>query len=214
MSKIQVFDYSAKNFPLDSHQSCSICLLELLSDKCTIWVSKAQFLSHLGPQSKSKFLSLITFSKRFHWFHFSMASHAHCKYFKMCGEYGPQRLFGPRNFGIFSGLWSFSQNCFTGFVSVFGNRPIGAIFRGMLNIGLRGPISGSFWAPKQMIIQVFSHFLKYFLLVSHHSCFTCVLGYIIMRCPTGSIFGPSVKVVAGLVRPSGLMFTIFILILP
>ena len=152
MSKIQVFDYSAKNFPLDSHQSCSICLLELLSDKCTIWVSKAQFLSHLGPQSKSKFLSLITFSKRFHWFHFSMASHAHCKYFKMCGEYGPQRLFGPRNFGIFSGLWSFSQNCFTGFVSVFGNRPIGAIFRGMLNIGLRGMADRALlaWYPRHL----------------------------------------------------------------
>ena len=39
----------------------------------------------------------------------------------------------------------------------------------------RGPISGSFRAPRENMIQVFSHFLKYFPLVSHQSYLTCYL---------------------------------------
>ena len=57
---------------------------------CKIWASKAQFLGHFGSQSKKNFWCLVTFSKRLHWFHKSIASHAHSKYFQMCGEYGPQ----------------------------------------------------------------------------------------------------------------------------
>ena len=52
---------------------------------------KAQFLGHFGPQSKTNFWCLVTFSKSSHWFHNSIASYAHSKYFYMCGEYGPQR---------------------------------------------------------------------------------------------------------------------------
>ena len=51
---------------------------------------------------------------------------------------------------------------------------IWATFRGVLNIGPRGPISGSFWAPK--IDHNSSHFIRYFPMVSHHSRFTCLLG--------------------------------------
>ena len=79
--KIQVFEYFVETFGLDSHQSCFICALELLSETCKIWASKAQFLGHFGPQSKKNFWRLVTFSKSFHWFHNSIDSHAHCKYF-------------------------------------------------------------------------------------------------------------------------------------
>ena len=48
------------------------------------------------------------------------------------------------------------------FASVLVYMSIWATFSGMLNIGLWGLISGSFCAPKKNMIQVFSHFLKYF----------------------------------------------------
>ena len=156
--KIQVFEYSVEKFGLDSHQSCFICALEILSEMCKIWASKAQFLGHFGPQSKKTFWCLVTFSKSFHWFHNSIASHAHSKYYKMCGEYGPQRTnfwatLGPQT-SQNSDLWSFSQKFPTGFASVLQCMSIWATFRGVLNIGPRAPISGSFWAPKYIIIQV------------------------------------------------------------
>ena len=105
-------------FPLDSHQSCFICLLELLSEMCTIWASKAQFLGHFGPKIKSKLWTLVTFSKIFDYFHISINSHAHCKYFRRCVEYGHQRsnfgaILGPQ-ISKNSGLWSFSQKVSTG----------------------------------------------------------------------------------------------------
>ena len=43
------------------------------------------------PQIKSKFRSLVIFSISFHWFHISIASHAHCEYFYRCREYRPKR---------------------------------------------------------------------------------------------------------------------------
>ena len=138
--------------------------------------SKAQFLGHFGPQSKSNFLCLVTFTKSLYCFFISIASHAHLKYFSMCGEYGPQRpdfwaTSGPKiseNYG----LWSFSQKFSIGLTLVLVYTSIWATFGGVLKIGLWGPISGSFWATKFIIVQVFSHFLNYFPLVLHHSCFT------------------------------------------
>ena len=79
--KIQAFEYFVDTLGLDSHQSCFICALELLSDMCKIWASKAQFLCNFGPKSKKNFWCLVIFSKSFHWFYNSIASHAHPKYF-------------------------------------------------------------------------------------------------------------------------------------
>ena len=47
-----------------------------------------------------------------------------------------------------SGLWSFSQNISTGFVSLFVYLSIWATFRGVLNIGPIGPISTVNLGPK------------------------------------------------------------------
>ena len=52
---------------------------------------------------------------------------------------------------------------------------IGATFTYVYNMGLKCPISGSFWAPKKVKILVFGHFLKKFSLASHQYCFTCSL---------------------------------------
>ena len=78
--KIKVFDYFVKNLHPDSHQSCFICSLGLLSEMCTIWAS-VQFWRYFEPRSKSKFRTFVTFSKSFQLFHTSIASHTHCKYF-------------------------------------------------------------------------------------------------------------------------------------
>ena len=75
---------------------------------CTIWASKAQFLGHFGPESKTKFWTLVTFSKSFHWFHISIASHSHCKCFEFIGvwkwasEAQSWGHFGPPNKSKFS----------------------------------------------------------------------------------------------------------------
>ena len=45
-----------------------------------------------------------------------------------------------------SGLRSFSQNFSTDFASVMVYMSISATFRGVLIIGIRGPIFESFWA--------------------------------------------------------------------
>ena len=71
----------------------------------------------------------------------------------------------------------------------------------MLNISFRGLISGSFWAPKKNMIQVFSHFLKYFPLVSHTSCYTWLLGVCL------GVFQGIFPLAPGLVRLSGLLFS-------
>ena len=86
IDRIQVFEYFDNYFPVDLHQSCFLCLLELLSEMCTIWESKVQF-------------------------------------------FGPQKV----------------PACFT---SVLFHMFLGATFRSVWTIGLRGPISGPFWAQK------------------------------------------------------------------
>ena len=53
--KIKVFDYFVKTFPMDSHQSCFICPLALLSEMCTIWALKAQFWAILDPKVRRNF---------------------------------------------------------------------------------------------------------------------------------------------------------------
>ena len=104
-------------------------------------------------------------------------------------------------------LGSFSTKFSVYFSLVLVYISVWATFKAVLNIGLRGPISGSFWSPKYIPIQVLSHFLKYFPLVSHH-CFTYLLGSTFMcisiMCPKGPISGYRVEVTMELVRPSGL----------
>ena len=104
-----------------------------------------------GPfrhQIKSKFRSLAIFSNSFHLFHISIASHAYSKWSEMCGELGPQKFNFWANLGHKisknSSLWSFSQNNSTGFASVWVYMSIWATFRSVLNIDVRGRISGSF----------------------------------------------------------------------
>ena len=98
---------------------------------CAIWASKIQFL---GPKIGPKFRSFVTFSKRFRWFHSSIISHTHCNNFQKCVEYGLAR---PNFRAILvakispnSGLWSLSQNVFTGFASVMSHMLIASTFRG------------------------------------------------------------------------------------
>ena len=146
------FRLFCQNFPLDSHQSCFICSFELHSEMYAIWSPKTQFLGYFGHQSKSKFWTLVTFSKGFHWFHINITSTAHCKYFQRCLENGPQRakfgaILGPQISHI-SGLWSFSQNVFTGFTSIFLHMVIASTFTCVENMGLSSPICGPLWAPK------------------------------------------------------------------
>ena len=169
--KIQVFHYFVEKFPLDSQQSCFISSLELLSEMCT-----TQFLGHFGPQSKSKFWTLVTFSKSFHWFYISIAAHAHCEYFQLYMKYGPQRP----NFGAIFGtqisknssLWSFSQKSFHWFRISLGLHVNLSYFSRYVEYRLGGQISGSISSPKYNMIHVFSHFLNIFhwfhiLLVLH-----------------------------------------------
>ena len=65
--------------------------------------SKAQFLGHFGRKSKSKFCTLFTFSKSFHWFHISIASHVHWKYFQRCMDPDSWVILGP-NIGLDSAV--------------------------------------------------------------------------------------------------------------
>ena len=133
-------------FFLDAHQFCYMWSLELLPEMCTIWTSKAQFWGHFGPQCNSKFWTLVTFSKCFHWFHISIASHTHCKYFQQCVEYGPQMpnfeaILGPK-VNQNSGIWSFCRRVFTGFTSVLLHMLIACTFRCVENMTHRCPILG------------------------------------------------------------------------
>ena len=161
-----------------SNQSCFICLLELRRELCTIRAPKAQSLSpKIGPNCRYMIISATSF----HWFLRIWVSDA-----QLLGHFGPK-----------IGLWSFSQNLSTGFASVLVYVSNRVSFRGVLNISLRCPKSGSFWAPKYIIIQVFNHFLKNVPLVSHNFCFTCSLGVFwvyFSECAKGPISGPKVKV--------------------
>ena len=133
---------------------------------CTIWAPKAQFFGHFGPQSKSKFWSLVTFSKSFHLFHISIASHAHCKNCQRCVKYGPQRP----NFGAIlgplinknSGLWSLSQKVFTGFTPIFLHMLIASTFKCVDNMGrIFGPLwtNSSLWSFSQKFSTGFTQVL-------------------------------------------------------
>ena len=109
-----------------------------------------------------------------------------------------------------SNLWSFSQKVFTGFTSVLLHMLIASTFRGVENIGLRGPISRSFWGPKidhnsglqsfsQKFSTGFTSVLFYMLIGSTFRCTT-------MMCPKGPISAPRVQVSTELARSSGLLF--------
>ena len=98
----------------------------------------------------------------------------------MCGEHGPQKsnfcaTLGPK-ISKTSGLWSFSKTFCTGLASFLVYMSIWATFRGVLNIGLRWQIFGSFWPQNRTWFRSLSHFLKYFPLVSYPSCFKGLLG--------------------------------------
>ena len=60
---------------------------------------------------------------------------------QFCGHFRPE-------ISKHSGPWSFPQQFSIGSVTVLVYKSIWATFRGLLNIGLRGPISGSFLALK------------------------------------------------------------------
>ena len=99
----------------------------------------------------------------------------------MCGEYGTQRpnfwaTLGPQ-ISQNSGLRSFSKKFPTGCASFLVYMSIWATFRGMLNIGPRGP---NFRVILDPLIDLNSgHFIKHFPMVSHHSRFTCLLGVLL-----------------------------------
>ena len=65
---------------------------------------------HLGPKISQ---NSNLWSKSFHWFHTSIASHAHCKYVWRCGEYWLQRPnlvhSGPQNRSKLQPLVIFSK---------------------------------------------------------------------------------------------------------
>ena len=73
----------------------------------------AQFFSHFGPQNRSKFQSLVIFTKIFHWFHISLGFK--CQFellLEVCWISAPEAQFpailGPE-IDYNSGLQSFSQ---------------------------------------------------------------------------------------------------------
>ena len=74
-----------------------------------------------GALSKSKFWTLVTFTKRFHWFPISIASHALQVLSVVCGIWASEAQFGgyhgPKNKSKFRFLIIFSQSfhqyCFT-----------------------------------------------------------------------------------------------------
>ena len=109
---------------------CTICLKDLIFGP--FWTT-----------SKSKLWTLITFSK------FSLVSYRYCFTYSLrvlsvvCGIWASDAQFwghfGPKT-SQNSGLWSFSQKVFTGFTSVLLHMLIASTFRGVMNMGLRGPI--------------------------------------------------------------------------
>ena len=141
---------------------------------CWIWASNAHFGGILGPQI-SQNSGLWSFSQNVFTGFTSVLPHMQVLlevWRRRASESQFLGHFGPQN----SRLLSFSQKVSTGFASVLAYMSIWGTFIGVLNIGLRGPISGSFWAQKYTIIQAFGHFLKHFRLVLHHSSLTCSLG--------------------------------------
>ena len=120
-AKIQVFDYFVKKCPLDSHQSCFICLLGLLSETCTLWPQRPKFWAIWDPKvSKNSGLWLISqnvstgFTSIFH--HMLIASTS-----AVYGIWTPEAQFGGHlgtKLSQNSGLWPFSQTVFTCFTSV------------------------------------------------------------------------------------------------
>ena len=93
------------------------------------------------------FLKKILCVKRFCYIHLKLDLQAHWSYFCRCIKERHQR---PNFWAILglkvrkiSGVWSLSQNVFTGFTTVLLHT-----FRCVENMGLSGPIFGSFWAPK------------------------------------------------------------------
>ena len=103
------------------------------------------------PFWSPKKIKILDFG-HFHSFHISIVSHAHCKYLYMCGENWHQRSNILANLGpqMIKKNWSLVifQIFLTGLASVLVSMSVLVIFKGVLNIGLRGPISGSFGAPK------------------------------------------------------------------
>ena len=117
---VQVFVNFLENFPLDSHQTWFISLLELLLYVHVLKIGPRE--PNFGPPNESKFRFSNIMLKSFLWFHISLALYAHWSYFQRCVQYGPQRP----NFWVIldsklsqnSVLWSLSQKVFTGFTSV------------------------------------------------------------------------------------------------
>ena len=177
---------------------------------CKIWTSKARFLGHFGPQSKSNFWCLITFSKVFTTvlLHMLIASTFRCveNMGLICPMFWP--LY-PQNKSKFLSLVIFSHifqwfrislivnvnlRYFWRYVEYWPQRPNFRVILGPQinhNSGLQ-----SF---SQIFSFGFTSFLSYMLI---GGTFVCIFNYV----PKGSISGPRVKAAAELVRPSGFLY--------
>ena len=173
---------------------------------------KCPFWGHFGPPNKSKFRSLFIFSKRFYWFHISIASHAST--FRGVEKKG---LGGP----IFGSLWAPKYPSFVIFSKSFHwfrislglhvhlryfyrcveYRPQGPNFRVILSPKIYH--NSGFRSYSQTFSTGFAPFFSYMLIGGTFRCISMV-------CPRGPISGLRVKVAVELFRPSGFLFPWFL----
>ena len=107
-----------------------ISSLELLLKVCK---KRLILLGHFGPPNESKFKLLTILLKSFPWIHINLASKARFLVPKMSQN---------------ASLWSLSTKAFLGLTSVLLHMFIASTFRGVENMGLRGPMFGPLWTPK------------------------------------------------------------------
>ena len=141
-AQIQLFGYFVKKFPLDSHQSCFICTLELLSEMRIIWAQSQSpnLWAILGPKAK-----VVVFGHFLQ--NFSMVSHQYCftcllqVLLYVWRIWDSEAQFLDPKISLNCGLWLSYKNiypCFRIGLCLHFNF---SYFRDVLNIDLRGPIS-------------------------------------------------------------------------
>ena len=139
----------------------------LFSWKAFTWLTRNVVDKHVGatfvaPKLKLRFLTILL--KSFLWFHISLALYAHRSYFQICEKYGHQRakfwsILDPK-VSKNSGFGHFLKKL----PSVLVYMSNWVTFRGVLNIGHKGPISGSsnifHWSLIHIIFYPLCVFLK------------------------------------------------------